>query len=168
VDIFWASGACLFIRKDIYRKLNGFDDDFFAHQEEIDLCWRAFNLGYTAKYTSRSVVYHVGGATLNEGNPRKTFLNFRNSLLMLTKNLPERKLFIILFLRLCLDGLAGIQFILKGKFKHCWAIVKAHFAFYSLINKTLKKRNSKIRSNYYRSKSIVYQYFIKNGKVFEP
>ena len=168
VDIFWASGACLFIRKDIYRKLNGFDDDFFAHQEEIDLCWRAFNLGYTARYTSKSVVYHVGGATLNEGNPRKTFLNFRNSLLMLTKNLPERKLFLILFLRLCLDGLAGIQFILKGKFKHCWAIVKAHFAFYSLINKTLKKRNSKIRSNYYRSKSIVYQYFIKNGKVFEP
>ena len=108
VDIFWASGACLFIRKDIYRKLNGFDDDFFAHQEEIDLCWRAFNMGYTARYTSKSVVYHVGGATLNEGNPRKTFLNFRNSLLMLTKNLPERKLFIILFLRLCLDGLAGI------------------------------------------------------------
>ncbi|MFY8008969.1 MAG: glycosyltransferase family 2 protein [Flavobacterium sp.] len=167
-DIFWASGACLFIRKDIYRKLNGFDDDFFAHQEEIDLCWRAFNLGYTARYTSKSVVYHVGGATLNEGNPRKTFLNFRNSLLMLTKNLPERKLFLILFLRLCLDGLAGIQFILKGKFKHCWAIVKAHFAFYSLINKTLKKRNSKIRSDYYRSKSIVYQYFVKNGKVFEP
>ncbi|GAA4025201.1 glycosyltransferase family 2 protein [Flavobacterium cheonhonense] len=168
VDIFWASGACLFIRKDIYRKLNGFDDDFFAHQEEIDLCWRAFNLGYTARYTSKSVVYHVGGATLNEGNPRKTFLNFRNSLLMLTKNLPERKLFIILFLRLCLDGLAGIQFILKGKFKHCWAIVKAHFAFYGLINKNLKKRNSKNRSDYYRSKSIVYQYFVKNGKVFEP
>ncbi|MEY2630514.1 MAG: hypothetical protein RLZZ469_1411, partial [Bacteroidota bacterium] len=168
VDIFWASGACLFIRKDIYRKLNGFDDDFFAHQEEIDLCWRAFNLGYTARYTSKSVVYHVGGATLNEGNPRKTFLNFRNSLLMLTKNLPERKLFLILFLRLCLDGLAGIQFILKGKFKHCWAIVKAHFAFYGLINKNLKKRNSKNRSDYYRSKSIVYQYFVKNGKVFEP
>jgi len=168
VDIFWASGACLFIRKDIYRKLNGFDDDFFAHQEEIDLCWRAFNLGYTAKYTSKSVVYHVGGATLNEGNPRKTFLNFRNSLLMLTKNLPERKLFLILFLRLCLDGLAGIQFILKGKFKHCWAIIKAHFAFYSLINKTLKKRNGKKRPDYYRSKSIVYQYFVKNGKVFEP
>lgn len=168
VNIFWASGACLFIRKDIYRKLNGFDSDFFAHQEEIDLCWRAFNLGYTAKYTSKSVVYHVGGATLNEGNPRKTFLNFRNSLLMLTKNLPERKLFLILFLRLCLDGLAGIQFILKGKFKHCWAIIKAHFAFYSLINKTLKKRNGKKRPDYYRSKSIVYQYFVKNGKVFEP
>lgn len=167
VDIFWASGACLFIRKDIYRKLNGFDDDFFAHQEEIDLCWRAFNLGYTARYTSKSVVYHVGGATLNEGHPRKTFLNFRNSLLMLTKNLPERKLFFLLFIRLCLDGLAGIQFILKGKFKHCWAITKAHFAFYSLINKTLKKRTGNKADNYYHCKSIVYQYFVKNGKVFE-
>ncbi|MFN4028326.1 MAG: glycosyltransferase family 2 protein [Flavobacterium sp.] len=168
IDIFWASGACFFIRKDIYRKLNGFDDDFFAHQEEIDLCWRAFNLGFKAKYTSKSVVYHVGGATLNEGNPRKTFLNFRNSLLMLTKNLPENKLFLWLFIRLCLDGLAGIQFMLKGKFKHCWAIIKAHFAFYSLINKTLKKRNSIARSDYYHNNSIVYQYFVKNGKVFEP
>lgn len=168
VDIFWASGACLFIRKDVYRTLNGFDDDFFAHQEEIDLCWRAFNLGFKAKYTSKSVVYHVGGATLNEGHPRKTFLNFRNSLLMLTKNLPERKLFFLLFIRLCLDGLAGIQFILKGKFKHCWAIIKAHFAFYSLINKTLKKRTGNKADNYYHCKSIVYQYFVKNGKVFEP
>lgn len=168
IEIFWASGACLFIRKDVYRALNGFDDDFFAHQEEIDLCWRAFNLGFKAKYTSKSVVYHVGGATLNEGHPRKTFLNFRNSLLMLTKNLPERKLFFLLFIRLCLDGLAGIQFILKGKFKHCWAIIKAHFAFYSLINKILKKRTGNKADNYYHCKSIVYQYFVKNGKVFEP
>jgi GT2 family glycosyltransferase len=168
VDIFWASGACLFIRKDIFRKLNGFDDDFFAHQEEIDLCWRAFNLGYKAKYTAKSVVYHVGGATLNEGNPRKTFLNFRNSLFMLTKNLPENKLFLILFLRLCLDGLAGIQLVLQGKFSHCWAIVRAHFAFYRLINKTLKKRNGNYANHYFKSKSIVYQYFIKNRKVFEP
>ena len=96
-EIFWASGACFFIRKEIYRKLNGFDGDFFAHQEEIDLCWRAFNLGFEAKYTSKSIIYHVGGATLNEGNPKKTFLNFRNSLLMLLKNLPKNKLFPILF-----------------------------------------------------------------------
>lgn len=167
IDIFWASGACFFIRKDIYRKLNGFDGDFFAHQEEIDLCWRAFNLGYKAKYTSKSVVYHVGGATLNESNPKKTFLNFRNSLLMLAKNLPENKLFPIILSRLVLDGMAGIQFIFKGKFSHCWAIVKAHFHFYSLINKTLKKRKSPQAENYYRSKSIVYKYFLKNGTVFE-
>ena len=166
-EIFWASGACFFIRKEIYRKLNGFDGDFFAHQEEIDLCWRAFNLGYTAKYTPKSVVYHVGGATLNESNPKKTFLNFRNSLLMLAKNLPENKLFPILLARLCLDGLAGVQFIFKLKFKHCWAIVKSHFAFYTLINKTLKKRKSPQQKSYYRSKSIVYRYFLKSGTVFE-
>ena len=167
LEIFWASGACFFIRKDVYRKLNGFDDDFFAHQEEIDLCWRAFNLGYKAKYTSQSVVYHVGGATLNESNPKKTFLNFRNSLLMLTKNLPKNKLASILFVRLLLDGLTGIQFIFKGKFSHCWAIIKAHFYFYHLINKTLKKRKAPQLENYYHSKSIVYKYFLKNGTVFE-
>lgn len=167
-EIFWASGACFFIRKDIYRTLNGFDGDFFAHQEEIDLCWRAFNLGFKVKYTSKSVVYHVGGATLNESNPRKTFLNFRNSLLMLTKNLPGSKLFPIIFTRLCLDGLAGIQFIFKGKWTHCWAIIKAHFEFYHLINRNLKKRSTINSENYYHSKSIVYRYFIKNGTVFEP
>lgn len=165
--IFWASGACFFIRRTIFNQLNGFDDDFFAHQEEIDLCWRAFNLGYKAKYSPNSVVYHVGGATLNEGNPRKTFLNFRNSLLMLLKNLPENQLFFIILSRLCLDGLAGIQFIFKGKFKHCFAIIKAHFSFYSLINKTLKKRNQLQLKNYYYTKSIVFKYFVKDGKVFD-
>ena len=165
-EIFWASGACFFIRKEVYRKLNGFDDDFFAHQEEIDLCWRAFNLGYKAKYTPLSVVYHVGGATLNESNPKKTFLNFRNSLLMLTKNLPENKLAPILFTRLCLDGLAGIQFIFTGKFVHCFAILKAHISFYGLINKNLKKRSGKQSENYYQTNSIVYGYFVKNGTIF--
>ena len=166
-DIFWVSGACFFIRKDIYRKLNGFDGDFFAHQEEIDLCWRAFNLGYKAKYTSQSIVYHVGGATLNEGNPKKTFLNFRNSLLMLLKNLPKNKLYTILFMRLVLDGIAGIKFIFQGKFKHCFAIIKAHFHFYHLISKNLNKRNSVQKANYFHTKSIVYFYFVKGGKVFD-
>jgi len=167
MEIFWASGACFFIRKEVYRVLNGFDSDFFAHQEEIDLCWRAFNLGYKAKYTHRSVVYHVGGATLNESNPRKTYLNFRNSLLMLTKNLPDKQLFPLLFLRLCLDGLAGIQFIFKGKWTHCLAIIKAHFHFYNLINKTLKKRGASQSTKYYKIKSIVFTYFVKSGTVFE-
>ena len=163
-EIFWASGACFFIRKEIYRKLNGFDQDFFAHQEEIDLCWRAFNLGYSAKFTSKSVVYHVGGATLNQGNPKKTFLNFRNSLLMLVKNLPSNQLVPILFMRLTLDGIAGIQFFFKGKFSHCFAILKAHFYFYHLINSNLKKRGAIQKENYFHSKSIVYSYFI-NGKT---
>ena len=148
IEIFWASGACFFIRKEVYRKLNGFDDEFFAHQEEIDLCWRAFNQDYKVKYTSKSIVYHVGGATLNEGNPRKTFLNFRNSLLMLTKNLPKNQLFTIILSRLFLDGLAGIQFIFKGKFKHFWAIIKAHFAFYSLVNQFCRKRTTTQKNHY--------------------
>lgn len=165
--IFWASGACFFIRKDIFNQLNGFDDSFFAHQEEIDLCWRSFNLGHQTIYCSKSMVYHVGGATLNESNPKKTFLNFRNSLLMLTKNLPKNQLFKIIFIRLILDGLAGIQFILKGKFNHCWAIVKAHFYYYHLVNNSLKKRTAQQQPNYYQTKSIVYSYFVKGGKVFE-
>ncbi len=166
-EIFWATGACFFIRKEVYRKLNGFDGDFFAHQEEIDLCWRAFNLGYKIKYTYNSIVYHVGGATLNQSNPKKTYLNFRNSLLMLLKNLPKKKLFSIIFIRLCLDGLAGIQFMLKGKFNHCFAIINAHFSFYRLIFKNLKKRNTVQNENYYYTKSIVYNYFIKSFKTFE-
>lgn len=165
--IFWASGACFFIRKDVYRKLNGFDADFFAHQEEIDLCWRAFNLGYQAKYTSKSVIYHVGGATLDASNPRKTFLNFRNSLLMLLKNLPKNQLLPIILIRLVLDGIAGLKFILAGKFNHCLAIIKAHYSFFGLISKNLKKRNSCQKENYYHTKSIVYLYFIKKVKLFE-
>lgn len=166
IPIFWASGACFFIRKEVYRKLNGFDPDFFAHQEEIDLCWRAFNLGYQTKFTYKSTVYHVGGATLQQSNPKKTFLNFRNSLLMLVKNLPKNQLLPIIFMRLCLDGLAGIQFIFKGKPSHCWAIIKSHFAFYSVGSQFYKKRNQNQRSDYFKINSIVYRYFVKNGKVF--
>lgn len=165
-EIFWASGACFFIRKEIYRKLNGFDPDFFAHQEEIDLCWRAFNLGYSTKYTSKSVVYHVGGATLNQGNPKKTFLNFRNSLLMLLKNLPSNQLVPILFMRLTLDGIAGIQFIFKGKFTHCFAVLKAHIYFYHLIYYTLKKRGEIQKENYFHTKSIVFNYFVSKKQYF--
>ena len=165
-EIFWASGACFFIRKEVFQELHGFDADFFAHQEEIDLCWRAFNLGHQIKYTSKSVVYHVGGATLQHGNPKKTFLNFRNSLLMLVKNLPKSSLFLVLFIRLVLDGVAGIQFLLKGKPSHMLAILKAHFSFYSLFSKNYKKRNSQQLPNYYITKSIIYRYFIKNNSIF--
>ena len=165
-EIFWASGACFFIRKEVYRTLKGFDNTFFAHQEEIDLCWRAFNLGFKAKYTSKSVVYHVGGATLNESDPKKTYLNFRNSLLMLTKNVPKSKLLSTLIIRMILDGLAGIHFIAQGKFSHFMAILKAHFSYYEQIYKIVKQRNGIKSNKYYRCKSIVYLYFIKNGKVF--
>lgn len=165
-EIFWASGACFFMRSSVYNELKGFDADFFAHQEEIDLCWRAFNKGYITKYNSKSVVYHIGGATLQQGNPKKTFLNFRNSLLMLTKNLPKESLYKILFTRMILDGIAGIQFLFQGKFKHMFAILKSHISFYRLFTANYKKRAPFQIKKYYKTKSIVYLYFIKKNKVF--
>ena len=165
-EIFWASGACFFIRSNVYKEMNGFDPDFFAHQEEIDLCWRIRNKNYSIKYNYQSVVYHVGGATLEQGNPKKTFLNFRNSLLMLTKNLPQSYLVPILFSRMVLDGIAGLQFLFKGKFKHFFAILTAHFSFYKMFFKIYKKRDNFQTCKYFKVKSIVYQYYIKNGTVF--
>jgi GT2 family glycosyltransferase len=165
-QIFWASGACFFIRSIIYKELKGFDQDFFAHQEEIDLCWRAINKGYTIKYNSESEVYHVGGATLQQANPQKTYLNFRNSLLMLTKNLPQESLFKTLIIRLLLDGVAGVKFIFDGRFVHCWAVIRAHFSFYRLFLKNYKKRENNQVKLYFKTKSIVYGYYVKNGTVF--
>ncbi|WP_116787927.1 glycosyltransferase family 2 protein [Flavobacterium psychrotrophum] len=166
-EIFWASGACLFIRKSVFRELEGFDEDFFAHQEEIDLCWRAFNANYKARYCYNSTVYHVGGATLQAGNPHKTFLNFRNSLWMMIKNVPAGQLFPTLFIRLSFDGMAGIRFLLQGQPAHLWAVLKAHFNFYLRFFHFLNKRKSKQYKNYYKTKSIIIKYFLKNGKVFD-
>jgi GT2 family glycosyltransferase len=165
-EIFWASGACFFIRSAVYNDLKGFDQDFFAHQEEIDLCWRAINKGFIIKYNSESTVYHVGGATLQQANPQKTYLNFRNSLLMLTKNLPQESLFKVLILRMLLDGVAGAKFTLEGRFVHCWAIIRAHFSFYRLFLKNYKKRENNQVKLYFKTKSIVYGYYVKNGTVF--
>jgi len=169
INIFWASGACLFIRKEVFVELNGFDGDYFAHQEEIDLCWRAQNLGYEIKYNGNSTVYHVGGATLNAGSSQKTFLNFRNNLITLIKNLPSNKVFVIVFIRLFLDGVAGIKFLLAGKPKHTLAIIKAHFSMYFNLPDTLKKR-AEIKcktKNYFKTKNIIKQHFINNIKTFD-
>lgn len=166
VPIFWASGACLLIRKAVFEQLGGFDTDFFAHQEEIDLCWRAKNAGHEIVYCPASTVYHVGGATLQAGNPQKTYLNFRNSLCMLTKNLPLATLFPVLFVRLLLDGLAGIQFLLQQKPKHCWAIVRAHTSFYSLFVKMYRKRGVQQEKKYYKINSLVFRYFIQKQRQF--
>lgn len=167
IEIFWASGACFFIRKEVFWELGGFDNDFFAHQEEIDLCWRIFNAGHAIKYCHSSKVYHVGGATLQEGSPMKTFLNFRNSLAMMVKNLPAASLFPILFLRLSQDGIAGIRFILQGKWMHCYMILKSHFYFYLHLFRNSRKRGNVQRKGYYKTESIVYTYYISNGKVFD-
>lgn len=166
IEIFWASGACFFIRSAVYKEMKGFDEDFFAHQEEIDLCWRTINKGYKIKYCPESIVYHVGGATLQQSNPKKTFLNFRNSLLMLIKNLPQDVLFQILIIRLLLDGIAGVKFILGGQFVHCLAIIRAHFSFYGLFLRNYKKREKKQTELYFKTKSVVYGYYVENGTVF--
>ncbi len=165
--IFWASGACFFIRSKVFKQLDGFDINFYAHQEEIDLCWRAQNSGYEIKYIGASTVYHVGGATLKTYHWKKTFLNFRNSLYSLTKNAPGNYVF-LLFQRLLLDGIAGVKFLFEGKPIHTFAIVKAHFSFYSNFTKMKEKRKQSVqkKKNYFLTKSIVWEYFIKRKKIF--
>ena len=167
-EIFWATGACLFIKKRAFQEVGGFDEDFFAHQEEVDLCWRLQQKGGTIKYVGTSHVFHVGGATLDVANPQKTFYNFRNTLLMLTKNVHGLQLWGILFARLLLDGVAGITFLLKGKPKHLLAIIKAHINFYMLFYKIFKKRPLKtIGFKYHFVNSIVLDYFILKKKTFK-
>jgi len=165
-EIFWASGACFFIRSTVFNTLKGFDESFFAHMEEIDLCWRAHNLGYTSKYNYKSTVYHVGGATLNATNPQKTYLNFRNSLFTLTKN-AAGGIVPLLFVRLTLDGLAGIKFLTAFKFSHILAILKSHFSFYAHLPRLLKQRKLLNQSkNYFMKESIVWSYYVNNKKLF--
>lgn len=167
-DIFWASGACLFIRSKVYHQLEGFDEDYFAHQEEIDLCWRTQNNGYKIKYVGESTVYHVGGATLQETNPDKTFLNFRNSLFNVVKNVPKKWFLFVIFSRLVLDGIAGVKFMIELRPIHTWAILKAHFSFYKNFNKFLKKRKQlSKKQDYYLHISIVWQYFALSKKEYK-
>ncbi|RZJ68184.1 MAG: glycosyltransferase family 2 protein [Flavobacterium sp.] len=166
-EILWASGACFFIRKNVFDSLGGFDADFFVHQEEIDLCWRAFNEGHVIKYVSGSTVFHVGGATLNEDSPRKAHLNFRNSLLMLLKNVPSNQLFQVLFVRMLLDGVAAFRFLFQRKFQHFWAVAKAHLMFYKLFRINYLKRRSLQKTNYFKLKSIVKAYFVDGKKTFD-
>jgi GT2 family glycosyltransferase len=171
-QVFWSTGACLFVRSSIYHQVGGLDEDFFAHMEEIDLCWRIKNRGYEIWYCPESTVYHVGGGTLNKINPRKTFLNFRNNMIMLCKNHAPAYFWIKLFIRMILDGIAGIKFLLSGDFMHCMAVIKAHFSFYSSFGKTLRKRKQEKKSikNYATTgvynRSIVFDFFAGNQKKF--
>lgn len=159
-SIFWATGACLFIRSKDFFEQNGFDEHFFAHQEEIDLCWRLINSGKKIFYTPKSTVYHVGGGTLKKENPKKTYLNFRNNLTMLLKNLPTRSLFWVIPFRLILDGLAGIHLGIKNGFSHSWAVIKAHFWFYKEIPRTLKLRSKNQIKKYYQEKWLIFKHFL--------
>ena len=165
-EIFWSSGACMFLSKRIFNELGGFDKSFFAHMEEIDFCWRAFNHGYKTHFVSSSKIYHQGAATIRKDS-KKTFLNYRNSLLMLTKNLPLKSLLSTLIIRLMMDILSSLRFIFTGKIYHFMSIYKAHFHYYLMVRNLLKNRdNAKIRSNYFKINSIVYKYFIQGKKKF--
>jgi len=173
-EVFWATGACLAVRTEVFKTIGGLDSMLFAHMEEIDLCWRMQRAGFQVWVQPESTVYHLGGATLSADNPKKTFLNFRNNLIIVMKNLPHFSALGVIFLRLLLDGLAGIQFLLAGKPKHTFAIIRAHFAFYGKFTsiqrsraRTAKypfKRFSDLKGTY--PESVVWQYYGKGNKRF--
>ena len=164
VDIFWSSGACMMIRSSIFFEIGGFDNDFFAHMEEIDLCWRIQSAGFKIRCTPKSIIYHVGGGTLDKSSSFKTYLNFRNGLYLLLKNLPIHKLFVKLPFRLFLDWVAAAKFLLDGNSKHTWAIIKAHSDFYWNFLKTYRKR--KKTSNTPNSKLLVLHFYLRKKKKF--
>jgi GT2 family glycosyltransferase len=172
VDTFWSSGACMIVRASAWKKCGGLDASFFAHMEEIDLCWRFHKAGFRVCCNPTSVVYHVGGGTLPYNSNLKTYLNFRNSLFMLYKNLPDKDLEIIIFRRKLLDGLAGIFFLFKGKFKSIKSIFKAHMDYYKcdsiLVDKreAVKKLEKKNINIPVLNKSIVFEFYVKWNKTF--
>lgn len=169
MEIFWATGAALFIKTEAWKDVNGFDSDFFAHMEEIDLCWRLKKLGHKIGYCPLSKVYHVGGGTLNTSNPQKTFLNFRNNLFMLQKNLSFYKAIWVIFIRMWLDLLALIQFLIKGKPKDAWAISRAHQHFFISFFKTARKRKKSISKENKKGifhKSIIWQFYANKIQKF--
>ena len=172
IDIFWASGAAMFVRAEVYKQAGGLDSDFFAHMEEIDLCWRIKNLGYRIICDTNSTVFHVGGATLPNHSSHKLFLNFRNNLLMLYKNLPSHKLLFTFLARMILDGVAAFKFLLSGEVSNFTAVFKAHMSFYSLLKKYNLKRKQSLRlvskehhPEIYQN-SLIIDYYLKSKKVF--
>lgn len=164
--IFWASGACMMIRAAVFHRLGGFDDDFFAHMEEIDLCWRVQQLGYSVICLPQAVVYHVGGGTLPNETPFKLYLNYRNNLYMLYKNLPDRKRFTLLAARLVLDGLSAGVYCLRGRFTSFAAVWKAHIHFWkrrkNLRAKRLPQRNRPVAGVY--PASVVLGFYLSKKK----
>ena len=172
-DIFWASGACLFIRADIFRQNGGFDADYFAHMEEIDLCWRLKNQGHRIIYTPKSKIFHYGGATLEYNNPHKLFLNFRNSLWTLYKNYTGNWLRLMMIRRMLIDTSAFFKFILTFDFKNAFVVVKAHRAFYTskselkLKRKALQTQVTQRKHHEMLEESIVLDFFLNSRKTFQ-
>lgn len=171
-QIFWATGACLFIRAEAFHQLDGFDPDFFAHMEEIDLCWRINAAGYKVMYNGNSTIYHVGGGTLHKSNPHKTYLNFRNGLALLYKNYNAKELWLKFPIRIALDIVAAIKFMLFDTMADGIAVLKAHWHFWKEWRSNYKKRvitqrNKKLNrlSTIYKG-SVVFEYFIKGVRSF--
>ncbi|MFI5162288.1 MAG: glycosyltransferase family 2 protein [Sphingobacteriales bacterium] len=169
-EVFWASGAAMFVKKQYWVEAGGFDDRFFAHMEEIDLCWRLKNMGYKVMYCAESEVYHVGGGTLNTENPFKTFLNFRNNMLLLKNNLSTLRAIFIISIRFWMDLLAIARFLNEGKRKDAWAISRAHQNFVVHVfkgggPKTNKRSNLHTLKGMYR-RSIVWDFFMRKKKLF--
>lgn len=171
-DVFWVSGACFFVRTDIYKKEGGLDADFFAHQEEIDFCWRLRSRGYRLACTPDSIVYHVGGATLSVESPRKTFLNFRNSLLMLYKNSSEKQLKQVMRTRFWLDHIAAVIFILKGHAKNAQAVYRARKEYKSLRKAYIPIRKENLEKTVISKipqmtqKSLIMAFYTKGKRTF--
>lgn len=168
--VFWATGACMFLRAEAFRSAGKLDADFFAHMEEIDLCWRLQRRGYTVMVEPKSVVFHIGGGTLAEGSDQKYFLNFRNNLYLLAKNHASDFWFLIVLWRMVLDGISAIKFVASGKYSVFFAIIKAHRAFWKNSGTVLKKRKDvKTLGDTpvaLYPKSIVWQYFVRGKKRF--
>ncbi len=170
-EIFWASGACMFIRAKVFHELGGFDASFFAHMEEIDLCWRIHRAGFKILYCPQSTIYHLGGGTLDKNNPRKTYLNFRNNLTMIYKNAPDEDLQAIWRIRTFLDRLAAIKFLVSGHPGAFVAVLKAHWYCFRHKDELRKKRieiKSSVKQNYFAPNhiNIITQYFLKGRKKF--
>jgi GT2 family glycosyltransferase len=173
INVFWSSGACMILKSEAWIRCGGFDDDFFAHMEEIDLCWRFHKAGYRVCFLPESVIYHIGGGTLSYSSPFKTYLNFRNSLFLLYKNLPDNKLNSILFIRRILDGLAAVYFLLQGNFSSVASVWKAHIDYYRAMNKLREKRKTVRKmeitetNDTVLNKSIVFEFYIKGHKTYK-
>lgn len=166
MEVFWATGACLMIRASLYHHLGGLDESFFAHMEEIDLCWRAKLLGYQVWCVPSSVVYHVGGGTLPNNSPNKLYFNYRNNLLMLYKNLPAKIRFGRLFVRKCLDGMSAIVYLLTGKWSYFKAVCRAHSDYYKMKKEIDPSSFSEESNNRgYYSGSIVLRFFLSGAQL---
>ncbi len=168
-EVFWASGACLFVKKEVYYELGGLEEDFFAHMEEIDFCWRLWNAGYKVMVCPQSQVYHVGGGTLEHVHARKTYLNFRNGLSILLKNEVTSQLIWKLPLRIVLDWIAAIQFSIVSGPVHGLAILRAHLHFWASSLQFIKKRKGIIRGKSIPTrypKMVIWQYYVRRKKKF--